>query len=478
MDELTTVRDACEAYIEPSGVHPRYFAMRVWDDEEFRARTYIPIGINLCFPRFEQGEEAGLARYGQWFDALARNGGNFARIWLGHPFFDIEPCRAGVFDDGVAARLDRVLDLAGERGIFVKVTLEHFRTISARVEMERFPGAASFSRPVYARESGGMADNMRDFLDRPECRSRYRKKLDWLAGRYAGNPVIFGWELWNEMNSVDAPDASWLDWTQSMLDALRERFPRHLIMQSLGSFDSTYQTERYAAYARLAGADLVQVHRYLDPGASLECCRGPMDVLCADAVSTLRQMAPAHPVLLAECGAVEAHHAAPSHLYAIDHEGILLHDAIFSAFFAGAAGPGQAWHWDFYIERHNLWHHFASFARAVDGFDPAAEQAEPVAWETEHARVYALRGKRVSLVWLRDARCDWRSELLEGRTPEPSGRSHLWIPNGFPAAWHAAAFDPWAEREEECPVHRGCVTVPPFRRSLVLRIFHGSPAAS
>lgn len=478
MSVQTILIDNCGTAIRPSVAHPRYFAACAKGEDESGAKTYIPIGINLCFPRFDPTVEAGIERYESWLDALAKNRGNFARLWLGHPFFDIEPHCAGEFDEGAAARLDKVLEMAKERGILIKMTLEHFRTIDSRVEAERFPGAASFSRLVYALESGGIARDMRDFLDNPKCRALYLKKLDWLAERYAGHPAIFGWELWNEMNAVDAPNASWLDWTQEMLFALRTRFPGHLVMQSLGSYDSDAHTEKYVAYTRLEGADLVQVHRYLDPGAPYGCCQGAMDVLCADAVTVLRQMAPAHPVLLAECGAVEVHHTAPSHLYGKDREGVMLHDEMFSAFFAGSAGVGQAWHWDYYVERNDLWHHFASFAQAVEGYDPVAERAEPVAWETGEMRIYALRGNRVSLLWLRDARCDWRTELIDGEAPAISGGASLALPDDLPAAVRAVAFDPWTSTEEECLVQGNGVLLPQFRRSLVLRVFHGdgSPA--
>ena len=44
------------------------------------------------------------------------------------------------------------------------------------------------------------------------------------------------------------------------------------------------------------------------------------------------------------------------------HTGIILHDVLFAPFFAGAAGPGHCWHWNVYVDRNNLWHHFARFA--------------------------------------------------------------------------------------------------------------------
>lgn len=431
-------------------------------------RTYIPIGLNLCFPRFDATPEAGMARYARWIDRLADHGGNFMRLWLGHPFFDPEPVQAGVFDEMAARRLDAVLERAGSRGVLVKITLEHFRSLEPRGVAEVFPGAASFARPVYAKKNGGYADDMGDFLENPECRRRYLEKLDRLAARYANHPAIFGWELWNEMNAVRHP--GWLDWTRFMLPELRRRFPGHRVMQSLGSYDRAEKYETYRAYANLGHADLVQVHRYIDPGAESSFCHGPMDTLCADAVATMRDLAPGKPVLLAETGAVEAGHAAPSRLYERDNEGVLLHDLLFAAFFAGAAGPGHVWHWDFYVEKHDLWWHYGRFARALGDFDPVAEGVRPEAWETDTLRVYALIGRRVSLVWLRDRDCDWRTELVDGRSAVARHHPPFALSGSLADTVDAVCYDPWRDSVAPVIVTNGEVALPAFARSSVLRI--------
>jgi hypothetical protein len=72
-----------------------------------------------------------------------------------------------------------------------------------------------------------------------------------------------------------------------MLDELHQRFPHNLAMQSLGSFDRPHNRAQYQAMVRLEGNDVAQVHRYLDLGANLEICHGPVDVLTADAIREL-----------------------------------------------------------------------------------------------------------------------------------------------------------------------------------------------
>lgn len=438
--------------------------------EDSVGRAFIPIGLNLCFPRHDRVEADGIARYEKWIARLAAEGGNFIRLWLGHSFFDPEPARAGEFCESRAQRLDRVLAIALAHDVRVKITLDHFRSIVAHREQEIFPGAASFAKQVYSLSNGGFASDMEAFLKQPECRRRYLLKLDWLADRYAQHPAIFGWELWNEMSAVRAP--GWLEWSEFMLPELRLRFPRHLVMQSLGSFDRERQRVNYAYYAKLEPADVVQAHRYLDPGAEFDVCRGPMDELCADVVTEMRRLAPEKPVVLAECGAVEEHHSAPSRLYEADTSGILLHDMLFAPFFAGSAGPGHAWHWDFYIERHDLWWHFGRFTRAIRGFDPLAEEAEPIFWRTPQLRVYALRGRHSTLLWLRDALTPWQVELKEGKPPREIVDGILSLPGEMQTAREVRVYDPWKDRVSDAVAENGVIRLPSFTRSLVMRIAH------
>jgi len=196
---------------------------------------------------------------------------------------------------------------------------------------------------MHHEKNGGPAKSIADFFDGEAPREQFRGKIRWYAARYPARPEIFGWELWNEINAVRG--GGYMAWTEAMLPELRRAFPRNLAMQSLGSFDTPRVRETYRRHSTMPGNDLAQVHRYLDLGASLDVCKGPMDELAADAVRELLSYRPDRPVTLAESGAVEPRHTGPFQLYAADKEGILLHDVLFAPFFSGAAGTGQIWHW-------------------------------------------------------------------------------------------------------------------------------------
>jgi len=419
---------------------------------------YIPNGLNLIAPPRAASDEESLKIFDDWLTKLSANGGDYIRVWLSNPFWDVEHETSGVYDENKARLIDRMIELCRKHGIRVKMTMEHFRSIGGGPQ-------AWADKPLHHVSRGGPAQSIADFFDGEAPRAQFRRKIEWYAKRYGDQPIIYGWELWNEINAVRG--GNYLAWTEVMLAELRKSFPRNLVMQSMGSFDNTRGRENYRRHSVMPGNDLAQVHRYLDLGASLEVCKGPVDVLAADAVREIAGYEPKRPVILAESGAVEPRHSGPFKLYAADREGILLHDVLFAPFFAGAAGAGQIWHWDSYVAKNDLWHHFGRFAETVKGLDPAAEGFEPSMATHDRLRVYVLKGKRTLLAWCRDSKNDWMTELRDGQKPETL--RGVTVDLGSVKARSAWVYDPWTNKRSKVAVRGGKVRLPEFSRSIVIR---------
>ena len=445
-----------EAFVRVSPRDARYLELS-------DGKPYIPIGLNLIAPNTR--DEEGLARMEQWLQELGAHGGNYVRVWLSSPFWDVEHEKSGVYDDARAQRIDALLNMARRHGVRVKLTLEHFR------EMSDQPRQRWANKPLHLVSQGGPATDVADFFDGAASRAQFQQKLAWFAQRYGDNPTIYGWELWNEVNAVATGETHYLPWTEVMLAELHRRFPRHLAMQSLGSFDTNRVRELYRRHSRLEGNDVAQVHRYLDLGAALDVCHGPVDVLAADAVRECLSYAAHKPVLLAESGAVEPRHSGPFKLYAKDPDGSLLHDVLFAPFFSGAAGAGQIWHWDVYVDRNKLWPHFARFAAAVQDLDPPAEKFAAVQLPHPRLRIYALQGARTLLAWCRDGQNTWHTELEQGHSPELL--KGLTVDLGgelaAPVPSTVRVYDPWKDQWSDAQVDGSRVTLPAFTRSLVIR---------
>jgi len=455
-------------FVRVSPRDPRYFELS-------DGRPYIPIGLNMIAPPGGDPGEA-LIQMSEWMGLLAANGGNFIRLWLSNAYFDVEHAQSGVYDEDKARRIDAVLAIARKHDIRVKMTLEHFRHLGDG--RQRWA-----AKSLHHVAQGGPAKDIVDFFANPTSQEQFKAKIAWYQGRYRDDPVIFAWELWNEFDAVQNLWTAdmWKEdtgvarrWTQTMLDALHRQFPKNLATQSQGSFDQQRKVELYRSLCSIPGNDIAQVHRYLDLGAGLEICHGPMDILTADAVTTLLGFKTGKPVLLAESGAVEPSHSGPFQLYAQDRAGILLHDVLFAPFFAGAAGPGQCWHWDMYVARNNLWRHFGCFAKSVRGLDPPAEGFRPVRIEHPRLRIYALAGRRTLIAWCRDRENTWRAELADSKPPERLENQSIVIPADLlpEDAGQIRVYDPWVDQWSDGRLEDGRLALPPFTRSIVFRIEH------
>ena len=420
-------------------------------------KPYIPIGMNLIAP-----PKGDMAVMDEWFGKLEAQGGNYVRIWLGSAYFDVENAKSGEYSEEQAKHIDQLFASARKHGIRVKLCVDSFRHLGEGTQ-------AWAAKPLHLVKNGGLATNMADWVNSPACRQRYKGKYDFYAKRYGSDPIIFGWELWNEMNAVVGGDVR--GWTAEMLPELHKRFPKNLCVQSLGSFDSDGARAIYTDICRMPHNDVAQVHRYLDLGAKLEVCHAPVDVLAADAVRELQAFNVKKPILLAESGGVEPSHSGPSKLYEKDRDGLILHDVLFAPFFAGAAGPGHIWHWDAYVAKNDLWWHFGRFAQAVADLDPAAEAFQPQVIEHPRLRILVLRGKHTVLAWCRDKEVTWQTALAEGRAPEALRGVAVTLP--LPAeggtVTATSAYNPWTDQRTPLKEGHGTIALPDFSRSIVIR---------
>lgn len=446
-------------YIEVSRQNANYFA---FSDGE----TYLPIGINMINPSGGgKDPESAFAEIEQWMRNLSENGGNYVRIWLSQSFWDIEE-KAGVYSEDKARRIDRFVEMARKYRLRIKVTLEHFRSVTLAENNQ--PWATKFA---YHTSQGGPLDSISQYLTTEAGHKLFLNKVDYYKTRYGADTLFFGWELWNEMNAVKGPeDSTFFAWNEMMLREVKERFPENLVMQSLGSFDTDRVRPVYRRMMAMPGNEVAQVHRYLDLGAPLPVCHESMDIICASAVEEILSYELQKPVLLAETGAVEPRHAGPSKYYEVDREGILLHDILFAPFFAGSAGTGMSWHWESYVHKNNLWHHYGRFTEAVKDIDPVKESFTPSLLLTPEARVYKLSGKHHVLCWVRDTASNWKSELEDNVAPRTvSGLALSEQELGVNGVKSLEVYDPWSNHWTHVDRNNGTFILPDFKRSAVIR---------
>lgn len=114
----------------------------------------------------------------------------------------------------------------------------------------------------------------------------------------------------------------------------------------------------------------------------------------------------------------------------------------------------------------NLWYHFARFAKAIEGLDPAAEHFRPFRTETARLRVYGLRGQKTTVIWCRDKKSTWETEVEKGVPPQTVQGERLPFANCT-----FACYLPWEDKAVSLPAP----ALPAFTRSIVVR-FPTDPA--
>lgn len=448
-------------YIQISENNPDYFALA-------DGSPYIPVGINMINPSGKNhgNPDSALLEIESWMKNLSANGGNYIRIWLSQSFWDIEE-EAGIYNEEKARRIDRYFELARKYGLRIKVTFEHFRSLTIEENPQQW--ATKFA---YHTSNGGPLDSIRQYLISDAGKKLFTDKIDYYRDRYGSDSLFFGFELWNEMNAMKGPeDSVFFAWNEEMLAQVKSRFPEHLVMQSLGSFDNDRVRPLYRKMMELPGNEVAQIHRYLDLGASMEICHAPMDIIASSAIEEVKSYHMGKPVLLAETGAVEPRHSGPSKYYQNDTAGILLHDLLFAPFFAGSAGAGMSWHWESYVHRNHLWYHFGRFSEAISKINPIDEGLKPGKFEDDSFRVYNLEGKNTTLFWLRDKTNTWQTELEKGTAPGLIKAYNFTLPPhlGSETFSEILIYDPWKNQWTKGEVNSGKILLPDFRRSLVIR---------
>ena len=445
-----------ESFVHVSKSNPYYFELT-------NGEPYIAIGANICW-----GDMFYMKR---WMKLISMNGGNFARIWLSDSRFEIDEPQykgPGWPNQQALDNIDSLLVWAKRFHLKLMFCVEDCRRIYANKD------AGSNVKTLYHVDNGGPFNNMDEYINTDIGKQVYINRMNVFKEHFGDNPAILGWELWNEMDAIEPPYPSYTNWTKYMLPIVKKMFPKNLVMQSLGSYDKSSCERSYKEIITMEDNEVGQIHRYIDEHpTTLSICKGPMDLLAADAINTLKSYQVRKPLLLSETGAVQPKHAGPHEIYTIDTKGMLMHDMLFTPFFCGSAGSGFSWHWDnTYIEKNNLWYHIQRFANAVKDINPIIERFEPTQREGDGLRLYILSGSEHILIWCRDINNTWITELRDKIAPETLKGKKIDLSDliGNRNIGNVELYDPWKDIQPKFSLSGNVVTLPDFQRSMVIRV--------
>ncbi|MFQ3587100.1 MAG: cellulase family glycosylhydrolase [Fimbriimonadaceae bacterium] len=274
-------------------------------------RAYFPLGYNVSWPNRE------VPSIPDEFEQMRRHGANWARVWASHwggynPFWHDSgpPVELGRMSPEVLRRWDELVAAAERTGVSFQFVLFHHGPLSTRVN-------PNWSSHPWNVANGGFLGNPADFFTDPKAKSLTRNWLRLAVARWGHSPAIMAWELFNEVEWVDARyDGRWADihsWHREMAQYLRRLDPTGRLITTSSTME---EPELWSAM------DFYQPHTY------------PSSVLAAILGQTLPRD---KPLFFGEFG--------PSQ-FVPARERYVVRDGIWAGILGGHAGAAQYWYWD------------------------------------------------------------------------------------------------------------------------------------
>lgn len=361
------------------GENPRYFAFD-------SGAAYFPVGENLAWSIEQEG---GIFAYEDWLDELSAAGANYARVNIDIPWFiGLDwPGPAGDYSasQDAAWRMDTLLQMAEERGIYLQVALV-WHQVYITESSPAAPGAAletlnsmSWADNPLNVANGGPLDGPSAMFFDATARKLLQHRMRYAVARWGYSPNIFAWEIVDQIDQMlGYTPARAKPWLQQAAGYLRD-------IDVFGHLITAGSSEPDPALWKLAALDFVQI-RYHQPSAALES---------ADQVSTILGIVgralsyTSGPVLISEYAL--SSDAAP---VAQDPAGVHLRNVLWAAALSGAAGSAMPWWWDSYIDAQELYRIFtplALFNQGVSWNSPGLEPVQPQLVSTEPVTYSPLR---------------------------------------------------------------------------------------
>jgi len=352
------IRSKHPGFVRVSEDDPHYF---VFDNGE----PFFPIGHDVPW-----GLNDALVQ----FPKMRAHGENCTYFIMSPWDTSIEWKKFGEYDQVAAARLDGYVRCAEENGIRFKLSFD----IHDALRKSRLWG-----ENPYNAANGGPCREVNDFYTSPEAYAAYTKRLRYILARWGYSPNIMAWEGFAENDGpTQLPDGSegWgyptraggeqvsamlVTWLRKVAAFLRANDPYGRLFTA--SFGGDVSDPDVWA---LPEVQYTQIHHY----NSIDTAP-PIHEWCAKLTREY-----AKPMMVTEFGwntqAID---------YAIDPQGICLHNGIWASALSGAAGGALNWWWD-RVEALNLYPQcraLRSFAEGIDwpkeGFAPALCTVTPPA---------------------------------------------------------------------------------------------------
>jgi hypothetical protein len=332
-------KTASRGFVRQSKADPHYFAFDNGDG-------FLAIGHNL--PIYHASGQLADEAMRKFAEAKE----NYNRWWMSSSGFGIEWMdKLGWYRQDAAARIDFVLDLADQLGLYYMMCMDTHQDFRE----------GGWERNPFNAKNGGPCETPADWFTNKTAKTYYKKRLRYTVARWGYSPHVLCWEFGNEFEGWDkSPDEIKLPWHREMSDYLASLDPfRHLITTSFWGHTGP------PAYWELTNIDIAQTHLYTNNDANVaEAVRG---------FSVHQWESFEKPHIFGEFG-IRSHSTTADK----DPEGWGLHNALWAGLFSGCAGLPAPWWHENYIDPLNLYFHFTAAANFAQGLPFGTQRWEPL----------------------------------------------------------------------------------------------------
>lgn len=357
-----TPRPDAKGFVRVSKADPRYMA-------HDNGAGYVPVGHNV--PIYHGSNNMSVRDI---LEKMAANGENWNRWWMSKSGLGIEwEAELGWYRQAQAAILDDLLDDAGRLGMYYMLCMDTHQDFREN----------GWKDNPYNAARGGPCKTVGEWFTNDAAKKLYRKRLRYTVARWSYSPHVMCWEFGNEFEGwAGADQDAIIAWHREMAPVLAALDPYdHLISTSWWS-----KTGPEACW-RIPELDIVQTHSYAnnDLNTALEA-----RAFCLTQWERFEK-----PHMYAEFG-------IRSHNFSADDDptGWALHNTSWASIASGCCGAAMPWWHENYIEPNNLYFHFLSLRRFMDGLPFGTEKWRQVQVDAPDAVTVPARPSQRDVVLL------------------------------------------------------------------------------
>jgi len=348
---------------------------------------FYPIGHTLRSPddkrepypyEFKPQKNLGTFAYDNYFNKMAKNGENYARIWMGAWWVGIEwnssyaPHYKGLgrYSLENSWKLDYLCEIAKRYGIYIDLTLINHGQFSIR------PDAEWLDNP-YNILNGGFLKSPDEFFVNEKAIKFFKRRLDYIVSRWSYSPSILFWELWNEVDLT------------GYYDTMKVRYWHKKIVPYLKKID-IYNHPISTHYCRRDEDPLVWV---IPEISSLISNSYHSEIVDSVKRFYLKRKPFGKPVMINEFG-------VGKNRYLLEDN---LHGGIWASSMTPMFGVGLFWWWPF-IDHFNLYFHYRALSEFWKGIDRRNKNFQLSDAETmgETAEVIGIQNEKEGYFWVYD----------------------------------------------------------------------------